>query len=57
MKIERLLELMYNYSKSLNDKILFYDGYGSELKLVDIDGDDGEIVMIFDQKPSVTEEK
>lgn len=55
MKIERLLELMYNYSKNLNDKILFYDGNGNELALCDIDGDEGEIVMIFEQKSSVTE--
>lgn len=55
MKIERLLELLYNYNKSLNDKILFYDSNGNELKLADLDGDEGEIVMIFEQKPSITE--
>lgn len=55
MKIERLLELIYNYRKSLNDEILFYDSNDNELKLADIDGDEGEIMMIFEQKSSTTE--
>lgn len=55
MKVKRFFELMNDYSTSLNDEILFYDSNGNELKLADIDGDEGEIVMIFDQKPSATE--
>lgn len=57
MKIGKLLELMYNHSQSLNDEILFYDSNGNELDLVDMDGDDGEIVMIFEPKPSGIEVK
>lgn len=48
---------MYNHSQSLNDEILFYDSNGNELDLVDMDGDDGEIVMIFEPKPSGIEVK
>lgn len=55
MKVKRLFELINGYSKSLNDEIFIYDGNDNELELFDIDGDEGEIVMIFDQKPSVTE--
>lgn len=57
MKIGKLLELMYNYSTSLNDEILFYDSNDNELELADIDGDDREIVIIFEEKPSTTEVK
>lgn len=52
MKIGKLLELMYHYSQNLNDEILFYDSNDNKLDLVDMDGDDGEIVMIFEPKPS-----
>lgn len=55
MKVKRFFELMNGYSTSLKDEILFYDSNDNELKLVDIDGDDGEIVIIFEQKPSITE--
>lgn len=55
MKVGRLLELINGYSTSRNDEIFIYDGNDNELELFDIDGDEGEIVMIFDQKPSATE--
>lgn len=55
MKVKRLFELINGYSKSLNDEIFIYDSNDNELELFDIDGDEGEIVMIFDQKPSITE--
>ena len=55
MKVKRFFELMNDYNTSLNDEILFYDSNGNELKLADIDGDDGETVIIFEQKPSITE--
>lgn len=55
MKVRRLLELINGYSRSLDDEISIYDFDDNELKLADIDGDEGEIVMIFDQKPSATE--
>lgn len=55
MKVKRLFELINGYSKSLNDEIFIYDSNDNELELFDIDGNEGEIVMIFDQKPSVTE--
>lgn len=48
---------MNDYSTSLNDEILFYDSNGNELKLADIDGDDGEISIIFEQKTSIAEVK
>ena len=57
MKVERLFELINGYSRSLNDEILIYDSDDNELELFDIDGDNGEIVMIFEQKPNVTEAK
>lgn len=57
MKIGKLLELMYNYSQSLTDEILFYDSNGNELTVVDMDGDDGEVVITFEQKIDKTEEK
>lgn len=55
MKVGRLLELINGYSTSRNDEVFIYDGNDNELELFDIDGDEGEIVMIFDQKPSATE--
>lgn len=55
MKVKRLFELINGYSRSLNDEILFYDSNDNELKLADIDGDEGEIMMIFEQKSSTTE--
>lgn len=55
MKIEKLLALLYNYSKSLNEEILIYDSDNNELELFDIERYKGKIVMIFDQKPSITE--
>lgn len=55
MKVGRLLELINGYSTSRNDEIFIYDMNDNELELFDIDGDEGEIVMIFDQKPSATE--
>lgn len=55
MKVKRLLELINGYSRSGNDEILIYDSNDNELELADIDGDDGEIVIIFEQKPSATE--
>lgn len=55
MKVKRFFELMNDYSTSLNDEILFYDSNGNELKLADIDGDDGEISIIFEQKTSIAE--
>lgn len=55
MKVRRFYELLNGYSTSLNDEIFIYDMNNNELELFDIDGDEGEIVMIFDQKPSATE--
>lgn len=55
MKVKRFFELMNDYSTSLNDEILFYDSNGNEVKLADIDGDDGEISIIFEQKTSIAE--
>ena len=57
MKVRRFYELLNRYSTSLNDEILFYDSNDNELELADIDGDDGEIVMIFKQKSKTTEVK
>lgn len=57
MKVGRLLELINGYSRSLNDEIFIYDSNDNELDLVDMDGDDGEIVMIFEPKPSGIEVK
>lgn len=57
MKVRRLFELINGYSKSLNDEIFIYDSNDNELELFDIDGDEGEIVMIFEQKSSTTEVK
>ncbi|MDU3456652.1 MAG: hypothetical protein E7F47_01955 [Peptoniphilus harei] len=55
MKVRRFYELLNGYSTSLNDEIFIYDMNNNERELFDIDGDEGEIVMIFDQKPSATE--
>lgn len=55
MKVRRLYELINGYSTSLNDEIIFYDSNDNELKIVDIDGDDGELVVIFEQRSSATE--
>lgn len=55
MKVKRFFELINGYSTSLNDEIFIYDMNDNELELFDIDGDEGEIVMIFGQKPSITE--
>ena len=57
MKVGRLLELINGYSQSLNDEIFIYDSNDNELELFDIDGDEGEIVMIFEPKHSTTEAK
>lgn len=57
MKVKRLFELINGYSKSLNDEIFIYDSNDNELELFDIDGNEGEIVMIFEQKSSTTEVK
>lgn len=55
MKIGKLLELMYNHSQSLNDEILFYDSDNNELELFDMEGNKGEIVIVFKQKSRTTE--
>lgn len=55
MKIGKLLELMYNYSQSLNDEILFYDSDNNELELFDMEGNKEEIVIVFKQKSRTTE--
>lgn len=57
MRVGRLLELINGYSRSRNDEILIYDSNDNELELCDIDGDDGEIVVIFEQKSSAAEVK
>lgn len=57
MKIGKLLELMYNYSQSLNDEILFYDSDNNELELFDMEGNKEEIVIVFKQKFRTTEVK
>ena len=57
MKVGRLLELINGYSRSRNDEILIYDSNDNELELCDIDGDDGEIVVIFEQTSSAAEVK
>ena len=57
MRVGRLLELINGYSGSRNDEILIYDSNDNELELCDIDGDDGEIVVIFEQKSSEAEVK
>ena len=57
MKVRRFYELLNRYSTSLNDEIFIYDSNDNELELADIDGDDGEIVMIFKQKSKTTEVK
>lgn len=57
MRVGRLLELINGYSRSRNDEILIYDSNDNELELCDIDGDDGEIVVIFEQKSSAAEAK
>lgn len=49
MKVRRLYELINRYSGSLNDEILFSDSNDNELKLADIDGDDGQILIVFEQ--------
>lgn len=56
MKIERLLELLYNYSQSLNDEIVIYDSDNNELELFDIERYKGKIVIVF-KKTSITEVK
>lgn len=45
MKVRKVYELLNRYSASLNDEILFYDSNGDELKLADIDADDGDIIV------------
>lgn len=55
MKVKRFFELMNDYSTSLNDEILFYNSNDNELELVDIDGDDGQILIVFEKKSSATE--
>lgn len=57
MKVRRFYELLNRYSTSLNDEIFMYDSNDNELELFDIDGDEGEIVMIFEPKHSTTEAK
>lgn len=49
MKVRRLYELINRYSRSLDDEILFSDSNDNELKLADIDGDDGQIYVVFEQ--------
>lgn len=49
MKVRRLYELINRYSRSLDDEILFFDSNDNELKLADIDGDDGQIYVVFEQ--------
>lgn len=49
MKVRRLYELINRYSRSLDDEISFYDSNDNELKLADIDGDDGQILIVFEQ--------
>lgn len=49
MKVRRLYELINRYSRSLDDEILFSDSNDNELKLADIDGDDGQLYIIFEQ--------
>ena len=55
MKVRRLYELLYGYSMSLDDEILFYDSGGDEVEVADIDGDDGYIIVTLEQKSSETE--
>ncbi len=58
MKVRKVYELINKYSTSLNDEILFYDSNGNEIKLADIDGDDGEIFVILNKnlvQPEVEE--
>lgn len=57
MKVRKVYELINKYSTSLNDEILFYDSNGNEIKLADIDGDDGQIHVVFEQKSKGTEEE
>lgn len=57
MKVRRLYELINRYSRSLDDEISFYDSNDNELKLADIDGDDGQILIVFEQKSKGTEEE
>lgn len=57
MKIGKLLELMYRYSQSLDDEILLYDSDNNELELFDMEGNKGEIIIVFKQKSSTTEVK
>lgn len=56
MKVRRLYELINRYSRSLNDEILFSDSNDNELKLADIDGDDGQLYIIFEQAGDIEEE-
>lgn len=56
MKVRRLYELINRYSRSLDDEISFYDSNDNELKLADIDGDDGQLYIIFEQAGDVEEE-
>lgn len=56
MKIEKLLALLYKYSKSLNEEILIYDSDNNELELFDIERYKGKIVIVF-KKTSTIEVK
>lgn len=55
MKVRVLYELLERYSVSLNDEILFYDRNDNKLEMNDIDGDDGVVVVVFEQKSNSTE--
>lgn len=57
MKVRRLYELINRYSRSLDDEILFSDSNDNELKLADIDGDDGQLYIIFEQAGDIEEEQ
>ena len=57
MKVRRLYELINRYSRSLDDEISFYDSNDNELKLADIDGDDGQILIVFEQAGDVGQEE
>ena len=60
MKVRKVYELLNRYSASLNDEILFYDSNGDELKLADIDADDGDIIVELNKtlvQPEVEEWK
>lgn len=45
MKVRKLYELINEYCTTLDDEILIYDSNGDELKLADIDADDGDILV------------